>query len=404
MTAGDVRAPIARGGARETSLALARLARQRRTGRLAEDVVLFAELLRSCGVPVAGGAPVRAVRALGRIGIDRRDDVGDALRATLVADRSSARVFDLIFPVFWSATDVLVTATDSEPEPAADAPGSPGGDERARAGLDGDTRRDARHSPRPTTSHRHGQPTTVDGLEDREIDEVARRVVRALARTPGRRRRPASAGDLIDLRASMRRCSRSGELFELLRTRTRPHRTRIVVLCDVSSSMAQVTALFLSLAHALARHARLTELGVFNVDLTLVGQEFRRYSRATALRRLRRREHALAGGTRVGHCLRLFLDGVEPKLTTDTVAVVLSDGWDVGAPEELATQMSRLREHVGRVLWCDPHAAAAGFDPQVRGLRAALPFVDDYLDLSGPAALRGLAEYLERNPLPRRNG
>lgn len=365
--------------------------------------MLFSELLRSCGVPVAGGAPVRAVRALDEIGIDRRDDVSDALRATLVADRPSARVFDLVFPVFWSSTDVLVTATEPDTEPAANAPGGAGGDERARAGPDGDTHRDAQQSPRPTTSHRRGQPTSMPGLEEGEIDDVARRIVRALARTPGRRRRPASAGDLIDLRASLRHSIRSGELFELLRTRPRSRRTRIVVLCDVSSSMAQIIGLFLSLAHALARHARLLELGVFNVDLTLVGQEFRRYSRAGAVRRLHKREHALAGGTRIGHCLRLFLDAVEPVLTADTVAVVLSDGWDVGDPELLSTQMRRLRERVGRVLWCDPHAAATGFDPQVRGLRAALPFLDDYLDLSGPAALRGLAEHLERHPRPRRN-
>jgi len=41
--------------------------------------------------------------------------------------------------------------------------------------------------------------------------------------------------------------------------------------------------------------------------------------------------------------MRRFLDAVEPRLTRDTVAVVLSDGWDVDEPVLLAAQMLRLR-------------------------------------------------------------
>jgi uncharacterized protein with von Willebrand factor type A (vWA) domain len=142
---------------------------------------------------------------------------------------------------------------------------------------------------------------------------------------------------------------------------------------------------------------RVREAGVFHVELTLVGAELRRHPRQVAVRRLAARAGALSGGTRIGHCLREFVDAVEPGLTPRTVAFVLSDGWDVGEPDLLAAQLRRLRERVGRVVWCDPHAAASGFDPQVRGLRAALPHVDDHLDLSGPAALRGVADHLERH-------
>ncbi|MFC5949307.1 VWA domain-containing protein [Pseudonocardia lutea] len=400
--AGDLRTPTAHGNARQAHLSRARVARLRRTGRPAEDVVLFAELLRTCGAMVPGGAPARAVRALGEVALHRRDDVRDALRATLASDRASARLFDLVFPVFWSAADILATTADPNAEPAPGAPSAPGTGERQDSGADGDARRDARRSPRPAASRRRGPSAAVAGLDEREIDDQVRRIVRALARASGRRRRTAPTGDLVDLRASLRRGLRSGELVELLHTRPRPRRTRIAVLCDVSSSMAGVTGLFLSVAHALARRTRLVELGVFHVELTLVGAQFRRHPRAVALRRLHAQGDALSGGTRIGHCLRAFLDAVEPTLTPETVALVLSDGWDVGEPDLLAGQMRRLRERVGRVVWCDPHAAATGFAPQVRGLRAALPFVDDHLDLSGPAALRAVADHLDRHPHPRR--
>ncbi|GEL23682.1 hypothetical protein PSU4_26360 [Pseudonocardia sulfidoxydans NBRC 16205] len=388
--------PAGRGGARHGVLARARDARRRRTGRIADDVVIFAELLRSCGAAVPGGAPTRAVRALGEVALDRRDDVHAAMRATLVSDRPSTRLFDLVFPVFWSRGDVVATATDSAAGDTSPSPAEGGAAESGDAGGD-DGRQGDRRAPRPTASLRRGEPTPVTAVDDDEVDTEVRRMVRALARAPGRRRRTAPAGDQLDLRGSLRHGLRSGELVELLRTRPRPARAEVAVLCDVSSSMAGVTGLFLAVTHALARHARLVEAGVFHVDLTLVGAELRRHPRQVAVRRLAARAGALSGGTRIGHCLREFVDAVGPGLTPRTVVFVLSDGWDVGEPELLAAQMRRLRERVDRIVWCDPHAAATGFDPQVRGLRAALPHVDDHVDLSGPAALRGVADHLERH-------
>jgi len=392
---GEASRPGGRGGARH-SVARARDARRRRTGRLADDIVIFAELLRSCGAAVPGGAPARAVRALGEVALDRREDVQAAMRATLVSDRPSTRLFDLVFPVFWSRADVAVTAADPVAGDTSTSPAEGGaaedGDSGGDAGRQGD-----RRVPRPTASLRRGEPMPVTAVDDDDVDTEVRRMVRALARAPGRRRRTAPAGDLLDLRASLRHGLRSGELVELLHTRPRPARAEVAVLCDVSSSMAGVTGLFLTVTHALARHARLVEAGVFHVELTLVGAELRRHPRQVAVRRLAARAGALSGGTRIGHCLREFVDAVEPGLTPRTVAFVLSDGWDVGEPDLLAAQLRRLRERVGRVVWCDPHAAATGFDPQVRGLRAALPHVDDHLDLSGTAALRGVADHLERH-------
>ncbi|MGD9990630.1 vWA domain-containing protein [Pseudonocardia sp.] len=398
MTGADVSRPARRGGARHDVLARARDARRRRTGRIADDVVVFAELLRSCGVAVPGGAPARAVRALGEIALDRRADVQAAMRTTLVSDRPSTRLFDLVFPVFWSRGDDVATPTadTTAGDTAAPAGGGGGPPERGDAGDDGHRRGDER-TPRPTASRGRGEPTPVTPIDAEEIDTEVRRIVRALARSPGRRRRSAPTGELLDLRASLRHGLRSGELVELVHSRPRPGRAEVAVLCDVSSSMAPTTGLFLAVTHALARHARLVEAGVFHVELTLVGAELRRHPPDIAVRRLTARAGALSGGTRIGHCVRAFVDAVEPELTPRTVVFVLSDGWDVGEPDLLAAQLRRLRERVGRVVWCDPHAAATGFEPQVRGLRAALPHVDDHLDLSGPAALSGVADHLERH-------
>ncbi|HEV7976036.1 alpha/beta fold hydrolase, partial [Amycolatopsis sp.] len=159
---------------------------------------------------------------------------------------------------------------------------------------------------------------------------------------------------------------------------------RVVVLCDVSSSMRPYTPLFLGFVHSLTKTVRQVESAVFNVELVMVTELFRRTRLNRALAWLSHHEVALSGGTRIGHCLNGFLDDLERRgaLRADTIAVILSDGWDVGEADLLQDGMRRLRGQVGRVVWCDPHAASTDFRPQVQGLRLALPYVDDYLDFS----------------------
>jgi uncharacterized protein with von Willebrand factor type A (vWA) domain len=164
--------------------------------------------------------------------------------------------------------------------------------------------------------------------------------------------------------------------------------------------MRASTPLFLAFVHALTRSVRRMEVAIFDVDTVVVTEVFRRLELRPALAWLAAERIALEGGTRIGHCLHGFLDEVEPRgvLGPETIALLLSDGWDVGEPELLAGGMQRLRAAVGRVVWCDPHAAAAGFDPQVQGLRVALPFVDDHLDFSSTASLPALVDRLTAPP------
>jgi hypothetical protein len=77
------------------------------------------------------------------------------------------------------------------------------------------------------------------------------------------------------------------------------------------------------------------------------------------------------------------------------VIVVLSDGWDRGDPDELATEMARLRRCAHRVLWLNPLAADPRYEPLTRGMQAALPHVDHLLPGNSIASLEALAELME---------
>ena len=101
-----------------------------------------------------------------------------------------------------------------------------------------------------------------------------------------------------------------------------------------------------------------------------------------------------SGGTRLGEALRVFNDRWGARgLARGSVTVVFSDGWDRGDPEALGTEMGRLSRVAHRIIWVNPLKASAGYAPLARGMAAALPHIDDFVEghsLSSLEALAGL--------------
>ncbi len=104
-----------------------------------------------------------------------------------------------------------------------------------------------------------------------------------------------------------------------------------------------------------------------------------------------------SGGTRLGVGLRRFNDewGVR-GMARGAVVVILSDGWDRGDPDELAEQMARLHRVAHRVVWVNPLKASPGYEPLARGMAAALPYVDEFVEGHSLASLEELARVVAR--------
>ncbi len=359
-------------------------------------------MLRAAGIPVPMVAVLTATRAVDVLGMERRSDIGAGLRACLTTSTEEAAVFDAVFDVYWAAEPLVTLA--AEPSTDERAGGEEGGSDFEALGAAAEaalgTGRPGDRASRRATYSRTGlaeQAFALAGTRDRRIEEAAARLAAVLGSSRGRRLRTGSVGELVDVRDSLRHNLRFGEeLLVLRRSRQQPDRARIVLLCDVSSSMLPYTPLFLAFVHALTRSARSVEAAVFNVETSFVTDVFRRHSLAAAMVWLQTHSVVLAGGTMTGHCLRTFTSTLESRglLRRETTAMVLSDGWDVGDTELLREQALRLRHQVGRLVWLDPHAAATGYRPQVSGLRAAWPAIDDYLDFAGVESLAGLVDRL----------
>ena len=104
-----------------------------------------------------------------------------------------------------------------------------------------------------------------------------------------------------------------------------------------------------------------------------------------------------AGGTRLGECLRTFNDAWGVRgLARGAVVVILSDGWDRGDAALLAEQMERLGRVAHRIVWVNPLKASPGYAPLARGMAAALPHVDEFVEGHSLAALEELAAVIAR--------
>jgi hypothetical protein len=219
--------------------------------------------------------------------------------------------------------------------------------------------------------------------------------VRLIGATRRSRRMVASRRDRgrQDLRRTVRASLRAeGEMVRRhhLRPGVRPR--RVVFLLDVSGSMEPYARALLRFVHAAVVGRQRVEAFALGTRLTRLTRELSTKDPDTAFERATGRVLDWSGGTRLGEGLRAFNDrwGVRGMARGATV-VVLSDGWDRGDPDVLATQMQRLRRVAHRIVWVNPLKVTPGYAPLARGMAAALPFVDSFVEGHSFDALDRLA-------------
>jgi uncharacterized protein with von Willebrand factor type A (vWA) domain len=239
-----------------------------------------------------------------------------------------------------------------------------------------------------------------------DADDIrqARAAIDRMTWTPGVRtaRRWAASCRPRGRRRLIRSTSGSGEPI-ILRVRMRRVAPRAShLLCDVSGSMEPYTRILLLFIHALAHRQRSIELFLFSTRLTRVTRQFVGRPLERALARVRDAARDWSGGTRIGDSLRAFnVAWARRVLRCGPAVLIISDGWDLGDPDLLAAEMARVRRASFRLIWLNPLAGSPGYEPLTRGMRAALPFVDDFLSVRNMASLESLATHLET--LPPRN-
>jgi uncharacterized protein len=374
------------------------------TGRLA----LLVASMRAGGARVGVDELLTAHRVLRAVDAADRDRAYLALRAALCSRRDDLVVFEAAF----AATFGRRPEDDEErdrPEVLDDlreaaSPALP------RLGIPA--------AQRPEVVEVEPDPvpaawSDVELLHDKDFSEytdaerlVARRIMLRLARhgpqRPSRRTRPARRRGAPphaarpDLRRTIRASLRYGGEPVERHWREPAERPRpLVLVCDVSGSMEPYARMLLQYMQACVAARRRVEAFVFGTRLTRVTGELAGRDADRALDRAAGAADDWSGGTRIGEALATLNRDHGRRLGRGSIVVLLSDGWDRGEPEELASEMARLARCAHRLIWLNPLKANPGYEPLTRGMQAALPHVDHFLAGNSLASLEQLAELME---------
>ena len=374
---------------------------------LSSAVVRFAALLRSQSLPITPRQAIETVRALDHLDLGDRHEVYLGLRALLVTRPEEATIFDRCFEAFWrtrSEADEVAEALagPSVPGEAPEAPVDSQEARKERLELEGWGEEDeAEDGGEPL-----GVPVAseMEALVSRDfstfnadqLDELLRvtvQIARRLARRVSRRRRPVRRRGRVDLRRTLRANLTRGEIIELRYRQRKRRKVRLVLLCDVSGSMDLYSRFLLQFLFALQHVFSRVETFTFSVHLTRITDYLRARSYREVLRRLQD-VRDWSGGTRIGESLAEFNRHWSHVVDRRTIVILLSDGWDTGDPEVLATELLRIKRRAGRVIWLNPLLGNPSYQPLTRGMAAALPLVDHFAAAHNLAALRELADRL----------
>jgi uncharacterized protein with von Willebrand factor type A (vWA) domain len=365
-------------------------------GGLDAALVGFCRLLRERGVACGPDRLIRYRRALGALDPTALEDLYWAGRACLLQGRADVAVYDRAFAEWFlgGAPASPGAAPPGAPEPAP--PPERGGD--TSAGTRQAVRRERLTSGAGAEDAGDGgEPASVGAVassvevlrakafptltpaEEATLRELLRRLRPRLPLRMTRRTLAARSGRRLDLRRSVRRSLRTqGEIVDRHWRRRRTEPRTVVLLLDVSGSMTSYSRALLQFAHSLARSGGRVEVFCFGTRLTRVTEALRDRDPDAALARAAARVLDWDGGTRIGASLReLVRAWGRQSFLRGAVVLICSDGLERGDPALLAEQMARLRRLVHRIVWVNPLKGDPDFEPASRGMRAALPYVDD---------------------------
>ena len=374
-------------------------------------ITSFSRALRERGLLGTPASSIDAVRALAAVDITDKGDVYFALRSVLAARRQDFALFDQLFDEWWGShgraqaqarTDKSKRPSSNPPIIAPRAPPMVGTASTSLTRWAASTAetRDDEPVPLPAPSTRDATGSKdfqhYDDEDVRHLEDAAARIVRRLRSRRSRRWRIARRGPRLDARRIVRLAlSTGGDPIRLARREHKRRRTKLVVVCDVSGSMDLYSRFLLQVLYALQHAFARVETFVFSTRLVRISEALSNDSYRAALDALIGVEGGgWSGGTKIGESLEALRVGWPRLFDRRTAVIILSDGWETGDPEVLASALRDLRRRVGRIIWLNPLLSSPAYQPLTAGMQAALPHLDVFAPAHDLASIERLAAHL----------
>jgi uncharacterized protein with von Willebrand factor type A (vWA) domain len=372
---------------------------------LLDNIVRFSFMLREKGIAIALPAVLDVMRGLPLIDISDRDAFQCLLRTNLLCRHEDMDLFEMLFYSYF------LTQNQTTHPPHSLGNGEVADEQSAVNRLlskmaDLNSAKDpAISTPQPLNVRyspdsllNSSETQALDFTESRILYESINNLLRPLTNRNSRRLKYSIRGHDISLRTMLRKNMQfGGELLLLDYKKRKIKKRRIIFFGDVSGSMDIHTLMILQFVHALRQIDRRTEIFFFSTDISRGTHQFDTHDFAAAIAGLQKNVVDWGGGTRIGHCLRRFNDDFGKRmLSSKSIVLIFSDGWDRGEVDMLAEQMALLQRRAYKIIWLNPLAGARDYQPICQGMSAALPYVDSFLPMAGPQDIQNLSHKLEK--------
>jgi uncharacterized protein len=374
------------------------------TGR----VILFARFLKHHGFKAFSSSVVDALRGLEEAGISEREDFFNVLRSSFASTDVEWALFSDLFEAFWAQAE-------KEEGNKKQGEGEQGLSECLQELLlERPARREA--GEKADQGMKHEQEclegafySPVALLEKKDISsfdrkdiQVAQIVLKNMmfpfrvseARRFNQSRKPGN----LHFRLILKRSLKTGGMpFDLIYRRRKKRLKKLVILVDVSGSMERYARFAMPFIMGLKGVGSRADVYVFSTSLTPITRFVRKLPLEKALDMISEAVPDWSGGTRIGESLKQFNEHYGSKhLNKRSIALIMSDGWDLGAKKILRKEMETLAQRVHTVLWLNPLAGDPEYKPLCKGMQAVLPFVDHLLPADSLKSLRRVGRTLSR--------
>lgn len=367
----------------------------------AETIVEFCRYAHEQGLSASVQETLSALEATAVLGVNNSAELKCGLRATLCTSKDDWDLFEECFQTFWGGASVLaqrkahsrkelasrVRGRDSASLMATSSGDNVSSEKNGSMALTGASARD-----RLTKA----DFSTLPQSDMEMLEQISLRLFQQMSHRLARRRRIGASRGQVDLRRTIRRnISRGGEPISLRYRERKPRPHRLVTLLDISGSMSPYSLFLVKFLYALQKSFRHVDTFLFSTGLVEITHLFRARRLQDALEALSQKPAGWSGGTSIGGSLREFNQVHRRKLrSSDTLFVILSDGWDTGEPSILATELGAVKRRVRRLVWLNPLLGLKDYQPLTGGMSAALPHIDVFAPAHNLDSLLALEKHL----------
>lgn len=365
---------------------------------LSGNIVAFCRFLRQKGFGIGPTEEADALLALEIMAPFNNPGAFQlTLRATLCRTLSQQIQFEELYAQYWRE---LQKAVDSKVEDDKKPDNQPPQNKQQQPSLQAlkswlygnhqseEEQEMATYSPGAALGKKDFSAFTEDELQ--EVMRIVQILARSLALKPSRRKAKSKSGGQLDLRRTLRQNMRQGgEILDLAFVKPKQHRQKIVLICDVSRSMDLYSRFLIQFMYAFQTSFRRIETFVFSTSLFRITNQLLERDFTTALDRLSEEVSGWSSGTRIGESLDTFCQHYARRLLNkQTIVLLLSDGWDTGDTDLLAHSMKTIQRKAAKVIWLNPLAGSPNYEPTVKGMQAALPYIDVFAAAHNVESLR----------------